>query len=619
MRTSHSGMRRTAQHSTRSSADAAVEPNPAATPAAPSHPPRQNAGSARLMGGLRQLTAPSPYQALKNRLLAAQCPKALVNEFHLIFKQARPDSFYAAHIMADLAAHGHSSECLERHVARMHRFLNSCWTGEYPYREDPEDFITRQKNCALIGQSEAQNRPLFPGTSILAYSIFPECDTRLIHPRQLTVINRLSLSEEANAPGTAEIALMRNLRALSIRSDGIRAPWEPTWQQIKDFPKLDYLEFNGGRFSTISEDVFETVRKLKTVFLDRGVLTSLPDSIKNLTELRHLNLRNNHFTTVPRVLLELDKDKAEMVSRRAAGKTVPMLVLPQTAAEAEAAENQGADTTVQAIAADNGHVHTVQALVFFKKIVGQLAAQFPDVLQGDADAQRAEMQAIQERFLNAMDTHASKASKNPLKQVFDKTAQSKRVEKIGRQVAQEMFQIGLGHMAAYANDLQFSAGHVLSYVFIAMEKQWARLPSDTPQEKAHLQATQQKHMDSILTVLSFEHKRRFSPVFGRICDTRNIEELAQLVDTYDLAKLPPPNQAITEIGLPAATQSLAALMTEHPGLNDAGLQTALRPLWDAVMKEKFPRLTPVQRSEFFDGHILPGWDILVDLAQKKQG
>jgi hypothetical protein len=572
-----------------------------------------SSGSTRLMRGLHKRKETSHAQALKNRLLAAGCPEFYVDDFHRIFKKSQPKSFYATNVIADFAAHGHSPECLQRHLGRMAGFFDSYCADAISDVTATHDFPGGQSAIGAACQAITHR--------------WPREGRKRTFPTQNISSEEQSKNGFALDPnGFSEVGLMHNLRHLEISY--LFVPTD--LREASDFPKLETLTCRRLGLSTICVEVFRSARSLMLVDLNNNKLSSIPDSIKNLSKLRMLNLERNEFNTVPRVLLELHKDceilmrnnpltdeeimavRAEMVSRQAAGKTVPMLVLPMTQIERNAADTQ--DAVVRAIAENNGHVHTVQANQFYKKILTQLAAQFPDDLQGNADAQHAEMVGIRDRFRSAMDEHSSKASKNPLRRVLDKSAQSARVERIGRKVSEEMFQTGLGLMNEFANDFQFSAGHVLSYVFLAMEKKWASLPSSTPEEKEQLQKTKQAHMDNILTALSFDTRLRRA-VGRNLCDTRNIEELVQLVETHDLAKLPPSAQAITAVCLPAATSSLATLMVAHPEMGDDALKNGLRPVFDAAMQEKFPKLTPALRSGFFDEHILPAWDTLKELAR----
>ncbi len=93
-------------------------------------------------------------------------------------------------------------------------------------------------------------------------------------------------------------------------------------------------------------------KALEQLDLANNLLTDLPAEIAQLPKLKHLSLNTNRFTHVPRALLDLPSDtevdlrnnpipdeellavRAAIQTRRDAGRTMPMLILPAVAADA---------------------------------------------------------------------------------------------------------------------------------------------------------------------------------------------------------------------------------------------------------------------------------------------
>jgi len=170
---------------------------------------------------------------------------------------------------------------------------------------------------------------------------------------------------------------------------------------------------------------------------------------------------------------------------------VPQLILPPRPI------NQ--DNALQDAVEGGLNVHAQGLTTTVRQRIDELAAQFPGHLDGDIQAQQTEMRAIQQRLEQALQQYG---------------ANHPRLSE-ARTMAARMFATGLGERAAYVNDFQYSAGHVLSYVFLAMERQWGQTP-DTHGEEARANG-----LHRLVDQLAAGDNN---------CDTRLIEEVFQLVD-----------------------------------------------------------------------------------------
>jgi hypothetical protein len=301
----------------------------------------------------------------------------------------------------------------------------------------------------------------------------------------------------------------------------------------------------------------------------------------------------------------IDAIRTEIAQRRQNGLPTPQITLPLTDAARLAMANP--DNAVAAIVQDNGAVHTEAAHLLFTPIITALAAQFPHALQGTPEEQRSEMQAVAQRFSGDVATHAA----------------SHPQRRQGLAVASDMFSKGLGDLSEFINDFQLSSGHVLFYTLLAMR---SKLDStQPPQERLRLH---EEFTHSTLTALTYFVREGAGWGVGanKPCDTRNVEELAQLVEVFDLAKLPPSPALMLELGLPTAQECLRTILADNPhlALNPQDpeeaenlatqAQAALLPAFQSSMVTKIPGASPEICATFLSDKIFPAWDTFKDMA-----
>jgi hypothetical protein len=342
-----------------------------------------------------------------------------------------------------------------------------------------------------------------------------------------------------------------------------------------------------------------------------------------LPKLRHLDLRFNLFTRVPRALLEAPADaeinlqdnplpdeeiravRVLINQRRAAGQTVPQLILPPLPEDAGG---------LREAVANDMNVHTGVLTDAFKKQLNALAQQFPDHLIGSNDQQRQQMAEIQTRLTHALDEYA-------LQHRPDATLLAK-----ANDVASLMFQKGQGETQAYVNEFQQveagtdgdvfkgTAGHVLAYTFLALEAQWLRTP------EPHQAEAQSNGMTALINAL----------VSGSgMCDTRLCEEVLQTIgipltsyaqahpEVVGIQAVQISADQIRDTVMTAAKQVLAALLDANSTLSSETPPAAWRPTLVAVMQKDHPAIS-AEAVEKQIQQITSEWEIFHDIVVEQR-
>lgn len=397
---------------------------------------------------------------------------------------------------------------------------------------------------------------------------------------QLTDLGALVLSGRQFPALPSEIGKLTNLQVLDLQRNNLAVLPGEMWQ-LTNLQRLDLCD---------------------------NQLADLPNEIGQLRNLRWLWLRNNRFTTVPRVLFGLPKEteinlqgnplpdeeiiavRQEMDRLREMDEPVPRFLLPLLAAEREA-------NALRAAADEEMNVHAQPLTGLFKRRLDELAAQFPDNLKGTIEQQRAEMKTIEQRLFDAFKRHAAHHPHPCYEDAL--------------KVAQTMFEKGYDRSKAVLNDFHYSSGHALSYVVLAMEKQWAHTP-DAQRDQAR---------ENGLTLLLRALVRG-----GTNCDTRHIEEVLQLVGIAltPNAQVNPELIGVTPVGLsaekirdttlPVAKRTLRAIARQSPDLADDALQEVFRTTLTREMPAEHSEVTQEQINAYLDSDILPEWETFKELA-----
>jgi len=374
--------------------------------------------------------------------------------------------------------------------------------------------------------------------------------------------------------------------------------------ELGHLTELRSLNLSKNQFDALPDNISQ-LRNLYLLKLSDNQLHALPDSISQLRNLTRLDLTLNRFTTVPDVLLDLPphtevfldqnpippqeirRVRAELQNRRAQGRPVPQLILP---------EIEGDDNLEDALrdAAEAGfNVHARGLTANIARRLDVLAKKFPEHFVGDARAQRAEMRKIQQRLLQAFSQYGSGHPQLG-------NAQS---------MANQMFSTGLGDREDYYNDFQKSAGHVLSYVFLSLEEQWKKTPS------VHLQ---EAHINGIAQLID-----RLASGKGQ-CDTRLVEEVFQMIgmplseyaqnhpEVITDAPIPLSREQVREITLPLAKKILQQLM-QKPGAGEDEQQAFRTALLEEMSKH--PIITRDQLDSYLNEEIFVDWETFKDLVK----
>ncbi len=335
-------------------------------------------------------------------------------------------------------------------------------------------------------------------------------------------------------------------------------------------------------------------------------ISSIPDSFAENQSLRLIDFRNCSLTHFPRVFFDCHPDaeillshnpfsdedietiRAEIAQRRADNIPTPQITLPATADELNRLNNP--EHIMENVVQDNGYAHGQALGEYVTSVLQALTDKFPATFEGPIAQQQQRMRSLQ----------------TELTQLLNEQAHEHPDFEDAMRVVSTMFEKGLGTTHEYANDFTVSPGHLLSYVFTAMKTKWAAACSPTDRKKL-----QQEHLNSLITALTyFKREQETEP-----CDTRNADELAQMIQIYDLAAVELSPSQMRDIALPIAQQHLTELLSQHPGGADEELQQQLQTRLLETMRDKAPGAPSKQVTDFFQSHILIAWDAFKDMAQ----
>ena len=368
---------------------------------------------------------------------------------------------------------------------------------------------------------------------------------------------------------------------------------------------LEFLDSFHNQLTSLPENL---PASLKTLDFSHNQLTSLPESISNLLGLHRLDLSNNRFTTVPNALLDLPdttevflrgnpiprdeirRVRAELENRRTQGRPVPQLILP------EIEDDVNPDNALRDAAQVDFNVHARGLTTNITRRLNVLAERFPDYLVGDTASQRTEMREIQERLQQALNDHGKEHPQRENAQ----------------RMAEQMFATGLGERNDFYNDFQGttskSAGHVLSYVFLALEEQWKKTPA------AHLQEARTNGITQLIDRLASGEGH---------CDTRLIEEVFQIVgmpfskyaqshpEVITDAPISLSREQVRDVMLPLAKTILKQVMQQP----DAG-EDEKQAFHAALLEEmsKHPAITRDQWESYLNEEIFMDWETFKEVA-----
>ncbi|HEV2611924.1 MAG TPA: leucine-rich repeat domain-containing protein [Noviherbaspirillum sp.] len=419
----------------------------------------------------------------------------------------------------------------------------------------------------------------------------------------LEELKALYLSNNKISELPAEVSELKALTSLDLSANQISV--FPA--VLGGFNALKALYLRDNQISVLSAEL-GGLKALKTLDLSHNQISALPDSIRNLRHLNRLDLSNNRFTTVPDMLLDLSSDTEIFLrnnplppdeirrihdavqTRRRQGLDAPTFLLPGLPQEADL------ENALRAAADADMSVHMPGLTANIARRLAKLATQLPQHLAGDVEAQRAEMRQIGQRLAQALSQHG---------------AEPPALEK-ARKTADRMFASGLGTRQDFYNDFQRSAGHVLSYVYLAMEKQWDDTPeADRPQAQAN----------GITQLM-----QRLGEA-NRWCDTRMIEEVFQLVGMplSDYAQAHPEivisapmlsNAELSDVLLPEATRIYNEV---KPALQaETNEREAFRAAFAKAM-EQHSSIMPEQWQSYLNDHIFGSWDDFRGIAAEAAG
>jgi len=327
------------------------------------------------------------------------------------------------------------------------------------------------------------------------------------------------------------------------------------------------------------------VKTLVILNLSGNQLNELPAELGQLHNLLHLSLERNRITQVPRALLELPAAtvidlrenplpeveilavREAMAQRRAAGQSVPQLLMPPAAADAG---------ELRDAAANNMGVHTPVLVNAFSRRLREVALQFSEQLEGSSYERRVKIRAIAARLDDALCTEETHHPP------------STGVLRQARLTASLMFQTSHGERAAFHNDFIYSPGDVLAYAFLALEAQWESTPA------IHQEQARHNGMTALMNAL--ERSLTW-------CDTRMSEEVMQTIgwplseyaETHpEVVKIQAPPVSTAEsraIILKEAKKVLRELLGDNPALAGDVQPDAWRPTLVRRMQGNHPGMS----------------------------
>ncbi len=247
------------------------------------------------------------------------------------------------------------------------------------------------------------------------------------------------------------------------------------------------------------------------------------------------------------------------------------------------------------------NVHTRHLVRMFSRQLDELAKQFPNPhLLGAEQEQRDEMNQIENRLLNAIDCHTPNDEPKKLAVAFIK----------------RMFQQGRGELEDNRNDFDHTTGHVLAYVFLAIEEQFKRTSGVNAQLSLDAQQNGVRLLVDVLAQIRFDG--------GLGCDTRAIQELLQLASTpfTDFAAqnrhligtepLSLTAEQVREVALQAAQNALRELVQRNPAMaelarqddtDDTALREAFKTQLSTTLREEQPGITQEHLNHFLDQEV----------------
>ncbi|MGZ3239709.1 MAG: leucine-rich repeat domain-containing protein [Burkholderiaceae bacterium] len=538
---------------------------------------------------------------LENKMREAGCSRQLIAKFQKDFGNLDPQSLNAQHIYADLEARHYSPESVGRYVDSGYRFRRS--TFDQPNKMQVLDL------CGLRSKYKLAAVPAKIG--------------------QLSRLERLRLENNQLTTLPPEIGRLTRMKELNLNNNQLTA-LPPEIEQLTRMGRLDLgnnqlaalppgigksifmaeLDLGNNQLTALPPEIGQ-LSGLITINLENNQLTELPDTLRDLKWPMHLNLSNNRFTHVPRFLLacfrlceidlrgnpiseeEIATVRLEMANRRAAGLAVPQIIFPRVAGDVINANN-----ALQIAAQDGLNVHSNALTDSFKLQLDDLIKQFPDNLKGTVRKQRAEIDLIEVRLIAAFNLNY---------QGRDNDESHEKALK----VAKTMFEKADGSTKAYYNDFQYSSGHILSYVFLAMEAQWKNTPAEYLNEAKH----------NGLKLLS-----DFLAAGNDFCDTRHIEEVMQMISLplSQYAQKHPEVVKKVAVGLspqqvrdttfPVAQRTLQNMAEQKTKLSDKDLQDAFCTTLTNTMRAEHPSITAEQLDEYIRSNILDHWSEFQELV-----
>jgi len=415
--------------------------------------------------------------------------------------------------------------------------------------------------------------------------------------------------------------------------------------EVGKWTALQTLSLRNNRLQSLPDEIGRCA-SIQGLFLDGNQLETLPDSIGNLRNLRLLDLSNNRFTHVPDALFNLP-DHTEIFlcdnplppeeiqrvldvlrNRREQGLPTPQLVLPLLPREI----NQ--DNALQD-AMDLGlNVHARGLTETVRKRIDHLAAQFPDNLKGTIAEQKAEINAIRQRLNQALTAYEQRLNKDPNTYLLTKddealTEEEKKLKKdlvkrhtdlkSARPLVVKRFDAAFKKKETaldnVLNEFQYSAGHVMSYAFLAMELQWSQTPDE------HLEEARANGMERLA-------ERIAEVAADNACDTRFIEEVFQLADMplskyadqhpeiVGVEPIPLSRADLRDVALPAAKRVMAQILREPSSSqrSEEQEQEAFLARLTAELCNATSRVDPEQLKAYVAEEIVLLWDDFKEMA-----
>ncbi|MFN7836187.1 MAG: leucine-rich repeat domain-containing protein [Burkholderiaceae bacterium] len=530
---------------------------------------------------------------MEDKMRQHGCNERLVKQFHHYAKwiNSKQDSIYAANLQADLEAHGYDPEHVQSVVKRMKKFLG---TVAYLHNTLSVDEVILSAFCTfgILPVVVAGISVISHGMSILRGHV--KADLEEFRPQEGSLGGVLS----------PEIAQFRDVKYLFLSKQNLEA----LPAQIGQLEKLTYLELRQNRLTALPAQIGQ-LEKLTSLELSQNRLTDLPDTLRELKELRRLNLASNSFTRVPDVLFDLHPEaeiflvgnplppeeiqrvEAELARRRQAGDPQPPTIICVRRRRRGEIANPG--DPLQDAARNRMNVHHAGLTKTVADRIEQLAAQFPKDLKGHKKAQRQQIREIKQRLETAFSTYGGDQA---------------YLMKIARNNADRMFSAGLGERVGFFNDFRYSTGHVLSYVFLALERQWELTPSE------HLQEAKENGIRMLIDRLH---------AAGDGCDTRLIEEVFQvsgaalsvyatqhseIIGTTPIATLS--RSELRDVVFPVAIKEFQKLLSGPSGSSrtEGDLQDEFVTALHAEVQRNHPNISADQLTGYLNEEILPAWD-----------